>query len=387
MAFGLGVRDGPLKCKFFWAYNVREERINLLMRVLHLPTSVGGMAWGLAQGERSLGLESEVLYTNSSWTDYPANINLRLEEVQSKLAKLGKLFRTFLAIRGNYDIFHFNFGQSLINFQRFEICNAEVPFYPKEKKLFVTYNGCDARQKYPTIERTLLSACQSSDCYDGMCNSGRMDSTKRRSIAKMARYVRHMWAVNPDLLYFLPQEKSSFLPYSVNLDNISLARPSFENRKLMIVHAPTNRAVKGSDVILTALEKVQEAHGSKIEFKIVENLPQDQAIRIFEQADIFIDQILIGWYGGVAVEVMSMGKPVLCRIAEEDLHFIPGKMAADVKDAFINVSPSDISEVLLRCIEDREFLKRKSEAALEYAQTWHNPLYVAGITKEAYESY
>jgi hypothetical protein len=81
-----------------------------------------------------------------------------------------------------------------------------------------------------------------------------------------------------------------------------------------------------------------------------------------------------------------MGKPVICRIEEEDLHFIPKQMAADLKDAFIQGEETNLKEVILRCIEDREFLQRKSEAGLDYARTWHDPKYVAGITKEAYES-
>ena len=74
-------------------------------------------------------------------------------------------------------------------------------------------------------------------------------------------------------------------------------------------------------------------------------------------------------------------------IAEKDLHFIPKEMAADLKGAFINACHMDLKEMLVRCIEDREFLKRKSEAGLEYARKWHDPKYVASITKEAYERF
>ncbi|MGD9036507.1 MAG: hypothetical protein PVF10_08120 [Syntrophobacterales bacterium] len=357
-----------------------------MTRVLHLPTPVGGMPWGLAQGERSLGLNSQVLYTYTNWLDYPNDICLNLERVNSRLVKLKKLSSTFFAIRDKFDVFHFNFGQSLINTEKLGMIQVEIPFYPQKAKLFVTYNGCDARQKYPTVARREISACHSHDCFDGVCNSGKRDRMRRKGIAKMAKYVRHMWAVNPDLLHFLPKEKASFLPYAVILDKSSPKKPTFDKKKLKVVHAATDRAAKGSDIIIAAMEQVKKTAASKVEFQVIENLPHQQATKVYREADLIIDQVLVGWYGGIAVEVMSMGKPVICRIEEEDLHFIPKQMAADLKDAFIQGEETNLKEVILRCIEDREFLQRKSEAGLDYARTWHDPKYVAGITKEAYES-
>ncbi len=47
-----------------------------------------------------------------------------------------------------------------------------------------------------------------------------------------------------------------------------------------------------------------------IRFEIIENKPNKEAIEIYKKADIVIDQVLVGWYGAFAVEVMKMGKPV-----------------------------------------------------------------------------
>ena len=345
------------------------------------------MPWALAQGERSLGLDSHVLYRNSNWINYPCDMNLNLDKVSSKFEISKRLLSTFFSIRNKFDVFHFNYGSSLFNHQKIPIAQADLPFYPSRAKLFVTYNGCDARQKFATMAQKKISACHDPKCYSGICNSGKMDIIKRKQIAKMAKYVHHIWAVNPDLLYFLPKDKSSFLPYLVNMDNMKIAKPDFRKNKLKVIHASTDRFAKGSEIILTAMEYIQKAKGCDVEVKFIEKIPHEQAINIYKQADLIIDQILIGWYGGFAVEAMSMGKPVICRIAEEDLHFIPKKMAIDVKDAFINANPANIKEVILRCIEDRLFLKDKSEAAIEYARTWHNPNYVAGITKQVYENF
>jgi hypothetical protein len=352
---------------------------------LHLPTSVGGNAWSLAQGERELGLESRVLCASGNWLKYPCDISLHLEQVDNPFVKLARLTAAFLKVRNSYDIYHFNYGSSLIHTAGVGLHHLELPFYPKNKKLFVTYNGCDARQKYPTTKRRTISACHDPDCYEGMCNSGRRDRCKRKSIRKMAAYVKHMWAVNPDLLYFLPPEKSSFLPYAVAVDTTGVVPPDFSKRKLTIVHSPTNRACKGSSYILDALQHIRKSHRNYFEVKLVENVPHEHALHMYRQADLVIDQLLVGWYGGFAVEAMSMGKPVICRIESEDLRFVPKQMADDVLRAFIQGEPPTITDVILRCLEDRRFLREKAEAGTEYARTWHDPRYVARITKEKYE--
>lgn len=366
------------------------------MKILHLPSAVGGNAWGLAESERSIGLNSTVLVAAEDWLKYPADIKLGLEEIQTIVGKAAIIGLTFFDIRNKYDIFHFNFGNSLMHIPNkwkpyfpsiFKYIDMiDLPFYKKKSKLFVTYNGCDARQKFPTIERTSISACQNTNCYGGMCNSGIFDKYRRHSIDKMARYVEHMWALNPDLLYFLPKEKSSFLPYTISKWLDLDPYPSKFDKKMKIVHAPTNREAKGSDPILSAIEKIKKDSPNQIEVQLVENVNHEKALKIYREADLVIDQILIGWYGGIAVEAMKMGKPVIARIAKEDLHFIPRQMAADLLETIISADPHTIEEVLRLCIEDRGYLKKRAEASLDYVNRWHNPQYVASLTKAKYES-
>ncbi|MEO7725738.1 MAG: hypothetical protein ABIS45_00615 [Burkholderiales bacterium] len=355
------------------------------MKVLHLPSSVGGNARGLAQGERALGLDSSVMAASDNWLAYQADISLNLQNSAGPVGKLLGLSKAFLAVRNKYDVFHFNAGSSLIHSIPYRLNHLDLPFYPSTAKLFVTYNGCDARQKFPTIERTAISACRNPRCYHGMCNYGAYDEQRRRSILKMARYVRHMWAVNPDLLHFLPRERASFLPYSISWDHLDTA-PLLLKTKLKIVHAPTNREAKGSEYILAALGKLANDRPEAVDIRLIENIPHREAIKLYQEADLVIDQIVIGWYGGFAVETMKMGKPVIARIASEDLQFVPAAMAHDVQATVINADPDTIYDVLVKCVEDRTFLREKSQASIEYAHKWHDPKYVASLTKEKYEA-
>jgi hypothetical protein len=353
------------------------------LRVLHLPTSVGGMAWALSQGERRLGLDSQVLVASQNYTRYQADINLDLQN-RSGLVKLARLARVFWSIRKQFDVFHFNFGQSLIHAPTWGLNQVDLPFYPRGARLFATYNGCDARQKYPTMRRAKIAACHEAGCYGGRCNSGKLDEHRRRGIEKMSRHVDHIWAVNPDLLHFLPPEKASFLPYAcTNADQ----RPAGEvghHRLLRVVHAPTDRAAKGTAYILRALERVQTRFPGQIEVQLVEGLPHARALEIYRQADLVIDQVMIGWYGGLAVEVMQLGKPVIARIEEADLKFLPEGMADDVRATLITSEPARLEETIVRCLEDREMLRERGRAAPGFVERWHKPEKVAAMAIERY---
>ena len=114
------------------------------MNVLHLPTQVGGNSWGLAQAENQIGMHSRVLYKCENWLSYPGDIILPYSKV--KIIELFILLKEFYNIVGKYDVYHFNFGSTLIDCPMFGLDLFDLPFY-KKKNIFVTYNGSDARQR------------------------------------------------------------------------------------------------------------------------------------------------------------------------------------------------------------------------------------------------
>ena len=71
------------------------------MKVLHLPTSVGGNSWGLAQAEKEIGLESEVLIIEQNWLKYKCDHNLNLQNILF-FKRLTKLFQWFKKAKNNY---------------------------------------------------------------------------------------------------------------------------------------------------------------------------------------------------------------------------------------------------------------------------------------------
>lgn len=358
------------------------------MKVLHLPSNVAGNAFGLAQGERALGLDSKALAFNSTKYNFPSDILIHTKN--GLLSHLLNRLKIFFQVRQSYDVYHFNFGSSLLHYTKMGLNLADLPFYNKSALKIVTYQGCDARQKFPTIQRIQSksnfsnAACLYGGCYDGICNSGKRDSERKNAIDKMMRYCEHAFALNPDLLHFLPKEKSSFLPYTVPNFNLiqSKSTPFFSTGKIRIIHAPTQRITKGSYFILEAIDKINSEYPGRIEFILIENMPYQKAIEIYRTADLVIDQLLIGWYGGLAVEVMKMGIPVMAYINEDDLEFVLPDMVAEMP--IINANTENIYKKLKQIVVDRDFLIDCGDRSKLFVEKWHNPLFVAGITKSIY---
>lgn len=351
------------------------------MKVLHLPTSTGGNSWGLSQAEKALGLESEVMIDSNNWLNYKSDICLNIDKEKDDI--LFKKMEAFLSVKDRYDVFHFNFGQTLVDFFNHDIHLCDLPFYNGKK--IMTYNGWDARQKPINLNEIEFSIYHQKNCYETSYCSDKWEKYKKVRIEKVGKYIDHIFALNPDLMNFLPKDKTTFLPYTIaGWDDITYKNYTI-NKKIKIIHSPSKRVVKGSKFILKALENLQKKY-KNIEIEIIENVPNNEALKKYQEADIIIDQVLLGWYGAFAVEAMKMGKPVAVYIREEDLKFISNNMKKDLNDAIININQNNIETVLEKYIQNTDMLYKKSQAAVDFVHKWHNPLSIAEIVKEVYES-
>lgn len=77
------------------------------------------------------------------------------------------------------------------------------------------------------------------------------------------------------------------------------------NEKCLIVHCPSNRSVKGTDTVLSAIQKLRE-EGLDFEFELIENQSNIYVLNRLQHADILIDQPGV-WVARLAVEAMAAG--------------------------------------------------------------------------------
>ena len=373
-----------------------------MFRVLQLPTTVGGNPQGLSKHLNILGLESETLVLRQNHYNYPADTILwkENESIHFREVKRWVAFsRNFL----RYDIIHFNYGATLFypswpynpgSSPLKEVLRKIYSLYTRtlqvielktykwlRKPMFIHYQGDDARQgDYSSENFEYNIASQVNDSYYNRYS----DEFKRTSIRRLGHYCEQIYAVNPDLLHVLP-EGSRFIPYShISLDDWKpIYTQDQSDGPLRIGHAPSDRQVKGTDLFLSSLDELK-SEGYSFELVLVEGLSNAEARKRYETIDVLLDQLFAGWYGGLAVEAMALGKPVLVYIREGDLKFIPKEMKDDLP--FVQVNPDTIKEGLRKVLDmPRSELLVLAKKSREYVEKWHDPLKIAQEIKDDYE--
>ena len=371
-------------------------------RILHCPTSTGGNPQSLARAERKLGLKSKSIVLQQNFLQYASDEVLTTKDAgrwQVEIARWKLLVRTLR----EFDIIHFNFGESLMpngthrqgrtlrqSLAKFRwVYSAyarlfelrDLPLLRRaEKGIVVTYQGDDARQgDFTRANFAINMAAEVEANY----YSNASDEHKRWRIQQIAKYADRIYAVNPDLLRVLPSN-ARFIPYaSVDLtDWKPISLPSATERTPVVLHAPSHRGAKGTRFVLDAVARLQH-EGIAMEFVLVEGMSNAEARVLYEKADLLIDQVLAGWYGGLAVELMALGKPVICYIREEDLQFIPEQMAAELP--IIQATPASLYETLKEWVTIRRHeLPAVGVRSRSYVENWHDPLKIAAMLKQDY---
>lgn len=355
------------------------------MKVLHLPTSIAGNPLEISEAERKIGIDSNVLVLFkdkylpdvSSIFDAPPQNPLQLKPY------LKKMYGVWREIRGSdIDVLHFNFSRSLLDYPGL-VEMWDLGTYPN-KKIFVTTNGCDVRIR-DVASRLPFCPCTSYSCTNRVCQSQAFDVVKKSRTSRWNQYANGIFAATPDLLRYLPP-RAKYIPNTVyGWDHIKEVSHK-DIGPLVIIHAPTNRHIKGTGYIIDAVNKLERKYPGQIKFISIEGKARKEALEIYRYADIAIDQLRLGWYGVFAIECMKMGIPTISYYRKEECGMIPKEMADQLKTSLINATPVSIYDVLERCLCNRESLVDRSRNGIAFVERWHSPKYVATLLKKEYDA-
>lgn len=371
------------------------------MRVLHAPSSAGGNPQTLSRALRLLNVDSRSLVVSQNYLAYPADIVLHVAGQSLVLRELRRIWAIASEVP-RCDIVHYNAGTTIASAYAIEYTAADGirgvlrQFYAAYlrvlqrlewayvqwlgKIVFVTFQGDDARQgDYCCSYYAITFANRVEPGYYSRAS----DAFKRKSIVRFSRLAHTVYSVNPDLLNVLPP-RARFVPYGhVFLDEWNPVFSQDHAGPLRILHAPSHQLVKGTDLILAALEELK-AEGIEFELLLVEGMSNVQARNVYMGADVLIDQLFAGWYGGLAVELMALGKPVLAYIREEDLDFIDPQMRHDLP--VIQATPNSVKAVLRDVLRTpRKNLVELGRRSRAFVERWHDPMQIAALIKCDYE--
>lgn len=357
------------------------------IKVIHLPYNVGNNVYPLSKSLKDAGIRSDCLVFTKPAFGFDYDYLVSLRDKQSKVVYEFKKLIWLFRILFSYNTVHFHYGSSLAGrtspttetvFLR-KLLKKVYGFYLNvlqifelalyrifRKRVFVTYQGDDARQGIPMagFKYSLLSGVN-ADYY-----SLTSDKFKAKQIKRIAKIASAIYFVNPDLARVLPSN-SQFIPYShIKIKNWEKIERSSARKNFTVVHAPSNRGIKGTQFILDAIERVQLTH-PELEFLLVENLNHVEAIEVYKSADLLIDQLLGGWYGGLTVEALALGIPVMCYLREDDFKFLANDFVNDLP--IINVSIENLTSKVLDFMDMSQSEKNQlSQKSRDFVEKWHD---------------
>lgn len=281
--------------------------------------------------------------------------------------KLSPYILTYFALK-NYDIFHISFFGLFFKFTRHK--RKEAQLYRKyNKKIVVLPYGADAymysRIKNESFQHSLLTSYPEPGKYE-----------KRTS---------------DDVYYW--SEYADFIPcgfmidgfprwdvvvgnfVTVDVDKLKAkneySNADGKNDEVNIVHCPNHRGAKGTEFIISAINKLK-SEGYKINFYLIEGRKNNEVLDILvNQSDILIEQLIMG-YGLNAIEGMAAGNTVISNLEIDNYTRMFRRFSYLNECPIVSATPETIEAVLRILISNPMLRKEIGMASRKFAEKYHS---------------
>jgi len=323
------------------------------MRVVHAPSEIAGQMGTLCHGLRKLGLQVNGYNWFRSYIGYSHHI------VNTDAYELSKIIDPLV---NSCDIFHFHNGNSML------VENKDVPRIAEAgRKMVMHHWGSDVR----TTEK--VSRLNPYSLPPGYLT----DAQIHNRLEFLSKYIDTALVQDYEVYPYVQDyyKNVEVLPLACNVESFVPDYPRIDQKNITIVHAPTNRAFKGSDTVERAITGLGMGN---VTFRVIEKMRHEQALSAYSTADIVIDQLLCGSYGMVSVEAMAMGKVVVAFIRDD----VKAKMPPDVP--IVIATPDTLTTVLKELCSSPERLRVIGESSRAFSERYHNVHIVASQLANLY---
>ena len=340
------------------------------MKVLFAPNEICGQMSLLARELRRMGISATSVHYGRHHAVFGSmnDIVFGFETGKHRLGKLVKCTLFFMWAATHYDIFHFFYGQSLMPRTLIDLPVLKM----LGKKIFVHFRGMDVRN-YAVLE--YRRAVMRDEKPAEKPPISRPEQQARVRIWR--RYANAMFISEPDLFACVPD--AILVPQAIDLNEWEYSPMVSRQGPIKVMHAPTSRPKKGTDYVIAAIQNLKEK-GYDIELILAENVPHEKMKSLYQQADIVIDQLLVGWYGNVSIEAMATGRPVICYIEDELRKYRPDL-------PIISADPWSLTDRLVELIADPKHRLELGQRGREYVGKWHSVEKIAAQLLDIYNNY
>jgi glycosyltransferase involved in cell wall biosynthesis len=211
---------------------------------------------------------------------------------------------------------------------------------------------------------------------------------RTKSFEKLHHYIFQniKGAIASDLDYHIPLESNpkylGLVPNPINTDHL-IEDMALGTGKIIIFHGINRESYykKGSNYFEEALQIIQQKYSEKVEALIVENVPYQDYITLYNKAHIMLDQLYGHDQGYNGLEAMAKGKVLFTNASEvfEKHYHLTEKVAINglpnvdylVKElSYLIENPSEIVAISKRA---RLFIEKEHnyiKIAAKYIEVW-----------------
>ena len=303
---------------------------------LPLPVSKAALKWRrkkVADRELQFLIEAPVYLPKNKFEKY----YFKLNDFYKK-SKVIKIIERYCL--NEFDIIHYDAGLDFFRDSR-----QAVKWKNEGKKIVCCYYGSDLRTRGLIKTMDELSDLNITSEYDHLKLKGNL------------HYL------------FYPYDTSE-LPVKDNAGNDSVT----------IIHTPTNRKYKGTELIIRTIERIKKE--KKIKFILLENTSRDRVLLEKSKSDICIDQVggTMGGtgYGKAGLESLAMGIPTITNMTDDYAEWLPENPFT------VANSGEELYNKLSELIDDAGLRNETGSKGAEWVKKYHS---FEAVNKKLYELY
>lgn len=345
-----------------------------------------GLHWTLAEGLRQLGHHVDVLSDGDGWKNFPRNISLTRphNNALDGIIYILRLLSVLPRLRG-YDVVQVVHPSFLK--LRPDKCLRVYHYLSKHnKEMFLGAFGNDYYWVKTCVETDTF---RYSDFKIG--NTPRDTPTNRRiineclhgatshanqTIARECKgIISCLYEYYASYKPYFPQ-KMVFIPLPIDLTNIRPRIRGTDDKINFFIGIQADRSdVKGTDIMLPALEELVSRYPDRCRMTKVVSLPQDQYQQALDTADVQLDQIYSYTPSVNSLMAMARGIVVVGGGEEENYRLLGEQHLRPI----VNVQPNkeDIYHKLEQLVLNPGMIPELSRQSIEYVSRYHNHIEIA----------
>ena len=291
------------------------------------------------------------IFNYKNWKFLSKNVQYYLERIDEKITGPFLKIKTRSLVK-NHDVFIFIWRPWLHESYLFPLLKK------KGKKIICIHVGTDVRH---------ISAFKQQ--YNIDTSTWEQDFHSDPLESKMQRVRYH--ELHADMIYSLPDQAGLSLRgynhFRIPLrkdKNILFNIPA--RKEPLIIHAPSRCGIKGTEIINKTIARLKQ-EGYKLEYRFIQNMPNEQLLKLLSEADILCDELYLHGPAMLSAEAMAAG----CAVATRCLNVVP------FQPPVCAITPENIYEQLKLLITDIDYRVGLAQAGKRFVDDFNDPVKIA----------